>query len=295
MNVAPDCLPVGSGSHPRAGLTGWCLSLSLHGIVILALAWLAPLAAPAGGGGGAGVGSGAGTLCVDLAGLGTGCPVQDQPPALGAAAARTDDAMAPPRPQPSRHTVPVLKAPPRPAPRTDTHRQSRRDAPSPRTRTASTTSAAKVEAPGDTSGAAPFGGSGPGRVAPGGASGTGGGTGDGQGAGRGPAVGAGQGSGEPDGMRLADVDVKPRITRQVEPAYPEEARRQGVEGRVVARLLVTARGSVARLHIVAAKPSGIFEQAVLDAVGKWRFHPARYQGRDVAAWVMLPIRFDLKH
>jgi protein TonB len=128
----------------------------------------------------------------------------------------------------------------------------------------------------------------------GGGPGTGGGTGGGEGKGKGASVGAGQGIGDGIGMRLADVDEKPRIARQVEPEYPEEARRQGIEGRVVARLLVMTDGSVARLSIVSAKPPRIFDRTVLEAIGKWRFHPARFQGRDVAAWVMLPIRFDLK-
>ncbi|WP_052360227.1 energy transducer TonB [Solidesulfovibrio alcoholivorans] len=128
----------------------------------------------------------------------------------------------------------------------------------------------------------------------GGVSGQGGGTGGGSGGGEGPAAGAGRGMGEDGGMSLAAVDVKPRIMRQVEPAYPADARRHGIEGRVVARLLVTADGGVNRISIVSAKPPQIFEQAVISALEKWRFHPARYKGREVATWVMLPIRFDLK-
>ncbi|WP_428560937.1 MAG: energy transducer TonB [Solidesulfovibrio sp. DCME] len=100
--------------------------------------------------------------------------------------------------------------------------------------------------------------------------------------------------GEDGGMSLAAVDVKPRIMRQVEPAYPADARRHGIEGRVVARLVVTADGGVNIISIVSAKPPQIFEQAVIAALEKWRFHPARHKGHEVATWVMLPICLNLK-
>ncbi|EFL50920.1 TonB family protein [Solidesulfovibrio fructosivorans JJ]] len=96
-------------------------------------------------------------------------------------------------------------------------------------------------------------------------------------------------------MSLAAVDAKPRILRQVTPDYPADARRRGIEGRVVARLLVTADGGVRSISIVSAKPPQVFEHAVIAALGQWRFHPARYKGREVATWVMLPVKFDLKN
>jgi protein TonB len=121
------------------------------------------------------------------------------------------------------------------------------------------------------------------------------GNGGGQGKGAGPGVGAGQGISDNSGMGLAVVDEKPRITRQIEPEYPEHARRARIGGRVVTRFLVTAEGRVTHASIVSAQPAGIFDKAVLEALDKWTFHPAQLKGKSVAAWVMLPVKFDLKH
>ena len=250
---------------------------------------------------------------VDLSGLGTGGAAPGPPEqasatdATQAVEARTiTQEPASPRTQPvsaqpvtaPEKAVPVrtLRSNKAVSPIKPARRQSRPSKP------AASPVQAKMTTPGPASeapaavagpGRGPAGATGPGNGADGGSAGTGGGHGGGEGPGRGPGVGAGQGLGDAGGMSLAAVDVKPRIARQVEPDYPEEARRQGVRGRVVTRFLVTAEGGVARLSIVSADPPRVFDHAVLAAVGKWRFHPARFHGREVAAWVMLPIRFDL--
>ncbi|MBF0509288.1 MAG: energy transducer TonB [Deltaproteobacteria bacterium] len=67
----------------------------------------------------------------------------------------------------------------------------------------------------------------------------------------------------------------------------------GIRGRVLVKFLVKDDGSVARASIVEAIPSGLFDQSALRAIVKWKFRPGRYQGRDVATWVVVPISFKL--
>ncbi len=125
------------------------------------------------------------------------------------------------------------------------------------------------------------------------------GDGSGQGAGRGPGqgVGIGQGPGSGQGGALpglAAPDIPPMLTRRQEPPFPAKARQLGLSGKVTVRLLVNVAGQVERLHIVAAAPAGLFEDVVKATVPHWRFRPARKDGTPVPAWVVAPIRFDLR-
>ena len=62
------------------------------------------------------------------------------------------------------------------------------------------------------------------------------------------------------------------------PAYPAEAREQGVEGFVVVRYDVTEQGKVANAAVVDAQPAGTFDAAALAAVNSWVFKPALRDG-----------------
>jgi protein TonB len=76
------------------------------------------------------------------------------------------------------------------------------------------------------------------------------------------------------------------------PAYPATARRAGVEGQVVVRARVTAEGTVHEVQLRrGAHP--LLDEAALDAVERWRFTPALRDGRPVAVWANVPIRFYL--
>ena len=62
---------------------------------------------------------------------------------------------------------------------------------------------------------------------------------------------------------------------RTEPKYPRRARRRGIEGVVTVSFLVAKSGGVqaSSVRIISAKPAKVFDQAVLQAVLKWRFTP----------------------
>lgn len=300
--------------RPRAW-TGWGLSLALHAAVLVLLVTLSRffVLKPSGGGDGGG-GSGLGTVLVsmDLSGLGATSPAQGD----GAQAHDTDgealhfsetaaQATEPEQPlqeepvMDPRQTIPSLTPSPKNRPETKLSRQ-----PIPqrqiRTSISQPKTAVRETLPGSHPGGEVVPGSSPGRSDGAGNEadasdlGQGGGNGGGEGKGNGPSRGAGRGMAEDGAMSMVMVEEKPKISKQVEPEYPETARRQRIEGQVVARFLVTAKGDVDRINIISSQPPRMFDQVVREAVGKWRFRPARFQGRNVAVWVMLPIRFNLK-
>jgi protein TonB len=79
------------------------------------------------------------------------------------------------------------------------------------------------------------------------------------------------------------------ITRllAVNPQYPPSA--SGVEGYVEVNFTVTALGRVENATVTAAEPKGVFEQAALAAISRWRY--SADEGRDA---VPLSHRFDFK-
>lgn len=91
----------------------------------------------------------------------------------------------------------------------------------------------------------------------------------------------------------AELDQAPVAVVRGEPPYPYKARQRRIEGEVTVKFLVAADGSVERVQIVASEPEGLFDDAVREAVARWRFEPGRIGGQPVAAWVVNTIVFDL--
>jgi protein TonB len=95
------------------------------------------------------------------------------------------------------------------------------------------------------------------------------------------------------GFSLDQVDSHPRLTGKVNPTYPFQAKRRGIEGKVILRFLVDKKGQVSQVSVKHAQPEGTFEQSAIKAVRQWQFEPAKKDGRFVATWVEVPIRFEL--
>lgn len=94
-------------------------------------------------------------------------------------------------------------------------------------------------------------------------------------------------------IRTPPEVVAPTILEQQQPAYPRQARRRGLEGRVLLRAQVDAQGLVAAVKVIASSGHAILDQAASENVRLWRFAPAQAEGRAVAGWAQVPIVFSL--
>ncbi len=81
---------------------------------------------------------------------------------------------------------------------------------------------------------------------------------------------------------------------RIPPLYPPEARSRRIEGRVVVEFTVTERGEVDGPVIVESHPPGVFDQAVLNSVRRWRFKPKEQDGKPVAVRARQPLEFKLR-
>lgn len=89
-------------------------------------------------------------------------------------------------------------------------------------------------------------------------------------------------------------EVAPSVVSQVVPAYPELAKKAGIEGVVYLQVLVSKEGQVEDVKIKECdQPNNGFEEAASEAVKKWVFKPALQEGKPVAATVTIPFKFKL--
>lgn len=89
------------------------------------------------------------------------------------------------------------------------------------------------------------------------------------------------------------VDRRPELLTPALPAYPEEARRQGIQGSVVIEVHIDEYGEVREIGILEANPPGVFDAAVLEVYGKARFNPAMLNGRPVRYIGKYRVLFEL--
>ncbi|NNF99446.1 MAG: energy transducer TonB [Desulfobacteraceae bacterium] len=95
-------------------------------------------------------------------------------------------------------------------------------------------------------------------------------------------------------FELSEVDNPPRVTRRVPAMYPFSAKRRGIKGKVLIRCLVGIDGIARKHRIISSEPEGVFDEAALSALERWRFKPGILGGEPVPTWVRVPFVFELK-
>ena len=91
---------------------------------------------------------------------------------------------------------------------------------------------------------------------------------------------------------VRELDVRPGITRNIEPEYPKAAARRSLSGKVVIRLYIDETGSVERVETLRADPPGVFEQSAERAFRAAHFTPGMKAGRAVKARMTIEVRYD---
>lgn len=89
-----------------------------------------------------------------------------------------------------------------------------------------------------------------------------------------------------------EVDTRVEITNKPKPSYTKEARRNGIQGFVVLKVLLSGRGKVSRIRVVKGLRDGLTENAIRAAC-KMGFKPAVKDGQPVSQWVTAEYVFRL--
>jgi protein TonB len=78
------------------------------------------------------------------------------------------------------------------------------------------------------------------------------------------------------------------------PAYPALAKRMGMEGTVMLKVLVSREGTALKVEVAHSSGYETLDKAAAEAVKNWRFVPSRKGDFSVDEWVQVPIAFRLK-
>ncbi len=99
-----------------------------------------------------------------------------------------------------------------------------------------------------------------------------------------------------DPVRVRDVEgmEKPEVTHKVDPAYPDEARRAGLQGAVVLEVIVDQQGLVEEAKVVEAiEDAPMLSDEAIDAIRQWEFTPTKVDGAAVKVLFSITVRFRL--
>lgn len=88
--------------------------------------------------------------------------------------------------------------------------------------------------------------------------------------------------------------IAPEVISYYPPAYPNNLRRRGIEGKVQIKALIDKEGDVIEILIDTSSGYQSFDQNAIEAILKWKFKPAYYSNEKRLSWVFIPVVFRLK-
>lgn len=90
-----------------------------------------------------------------------------------------------------------------------------------------------------------------------------------------------------------DEITKPTISKYQQPEYPSQMIKREIEARVLLSLKIDKKGMTSELEVHESSGYDLFDQAALEAVGSWKFNPAKLDDENVNVKILIPIKFEL--
>jgi TonB family protein len=98
---------------------------------------------------------------------------------------------------------------------------------------------------------------------------------------------------EADPLILGREITPPELIKRAEPDYPESAKAEGVQGRVILQLVVEKSGAVSNVKILKSNDERL-AAAATEAVRQWGYKPALRNGEPVRVYVTVTVNFKLR-
>ena len=99
----------------------------------------------------------------------------------------------------------------------------------------------------------------------------------------------------PQPVARTEVSTASYHASNAKPVYPSMSKRLGEQGTVILRVLVKSDGTAGSVEVKSSSAYPRLDQAAMDAVKTWRFHPASVDGKPVDEWYQVPIPFKLQN
>lgn len=108
----------------------------------------------------------------------------------------------------------------------------------------------------------------------------------------GDGVGVSIGEAENVVYEAGEVDEQAKVLREVNPVYPDRAKKAGISGTVKVLMVIDVYGNVSSAEVLSVSPPGYgFETEALKAVRTWKFEPAKLGSFPVAQKATKEFRF----
>lgn len=100
-------------------------------------------------------------------------------------------------------------------------------------------------------------------------------------------------AGTPQRIRVGGMVQPVKLISRVTPAYPPDAKAEGVEGTVLLRAIVSKDGRLLGTKVVSSAVDPRLASAAMDAVQLWQYQPALLNGEPVEVVTTIAIAFRL--
>ncbi len=94
-------------------------------------------------------------------------------------------------------------------------------------------------------------------------------------------------------MRVGGEVKEPREISRVQPQYPEAARKARLQGIVILEAIITKSGAVDSVRVLRGL-NPLLDTAAMQAVNRWRYEPATFNGRPVPVYLTVTVTFKLQ-
>jgi protein TonB len=93
-------------------------------------------------------------------------------------------------------------------------------------------------------------------------------------------------------IRLPEDAIAPQpLSSNIHPDYPQEARKKGLTGEVMLKVIIDTTGNVLRVEVLRGEEP--FRTAAIAAVKKWKYTPAYYHNKPITVYRIIKIPFKL--
>lgn len=92
---------------------------------------------------------------------------------------------------------------------------------------------------------------------------------------------------------MQDVDLMPEMIYEKQPVYPEEVKKEKIEGTVWVKALIGEDGLVIKSEISKSSGNDILDKSALDAALENKYKPAIKDGKPISTWVTYKVDFCL--
>lgn len=104
--------------------------------------------------------------------------------------------------------------------------------------------------------------------------------------------GVAEGADDGDVLKVGGDVTEPVVVSNVPPTYPEEARKNRIQGRVIVEAVISEKGIVTKVRAVES-PDPMLTESALEAVKKWTYRPATKKGKPVKVFLTATVSFKL--